>query len=113
LSLERAREYDRLSALREERKSPDSPVSATGSGAAASFDHGVEVRRKKFDKNNYRQPVLTELATEPWNYRRAMPEDPETEAVRRQLREINRYVTAVRESQRRRHLFDDVPPSPS
>jgi hypothetical protein len=63
--------------------------------ASPSPDQGVEVRRSKFDKNLYRQPVLTQLATEPWTYRRGLPDDAETVSVREQLRHMNRMITAL------------------
>ncbi|GKY92356.1 hypothetical protein MPSEU_000206500 [Mayamaea pseudoterrestris] len=76
LSLERAREYDRLIVLEEE----------VHHGAADLTD--LTGRRRKFDKDAYRQPVLTELATEPLSYRKGL-QDPETQKVCDQLRRIN------------------------
>lgn len=120
LSLERARECDKLSSIEQERRSSlASPVqSASSHGDASgmnsvagkksgSFDHGVEIRRIKFDKNSYRQPVLTEVATEPWTYRRGLPDDSETVAVREQLRQINRMVMAYADAEQRR--VDNLP----
>lgn len=78
LSLERAREYDRLFNLEE----------ASRNGADAGKDTSALGRRRKFDKDAYRQPVLTELATEPLSYRKGL-QDPETEKVCEQLRRIN------------------------
>jgi hypothetical protein len=78
LSLERAREYDCLFSLN------NGDIADAASDAA-----GAEgLRRAKFDKNAYRQPVLTELATEPLTYRRGF-NDEETDRVRSQLRRIN------------------------
>ena len=108
LSLERARECDRLSHLEQERRSslissPDAIAALSRPSqkvdslrmASPSPDQGVEVRRSKFDKNLYRQPVLTQLATEPWTYRRGLPDDAETVSVREQLRHMNRMITAL------------------
>jgi hypothetical protein len=90
LSLERAREHDRITALHE----GGGDVSSRGGGVdrSASTDAGVEARRRKFDRSAYRQPVLTELAAEPRTYRRGI-DDPETVGVRDQLRQVNRYAT--------------------
>jgi len=118
LSLERAREYDRMCALRETRDfgrgggdEAAAPGAASMAGvggtgatkqAAASphrmavsdeeMDRALEARRREFDKGAYRQPVLTELAAEPMTYRRGV-EDPETATVWEQLRRANRYVS--------------------
>lgn len=97
LSLERAREYDRVSSVQ----------AAEAAGLAeATFDYGCESRNESFDKNAYRQPVLTELATEPWYYRRGH-EDLETESIRHQLRRVNRYASQV--EQAARDHFSDLP----
>ena len=82
LSLERAREYDRQVSARAARKE----------GTPQSPNAGHALRQRQFDKNNYRQPVLTVLATEPWTYRRGV-DDEETLNVRERLRDINRFVT--------------------
>lgn len=83
LSLERAREHDRMMAFREKKATaPDAKVEID--------DDDFETRRQKFDKGAYRQPVLTELPAEPWTYRRGI-DDHETIAVRNQLRQVNRY----------------------
>jgi Calcium-dependent channel, 7TM region, putative phosphate len=120
LSLERAREHDRMTAMFAGRASGDGgdgagaasvPVgvvdlggTCAGGGASAmksasstspfqpQRDAGVESRRRNFDRSAYRQPVLTELAAEPWTYRRGV-DDPETLAVRNQLRQVNRYTS--------------------
>ena len=78
LSLERAREYDRLFSLEE----------ANDDGGRNANDQAGIGRRRKFDKDAYRQPVLTELATEPLSYRKGL-QDPETQKVCEQLRRIN------------------------
>jgi hypothetical protein len=82
LSLERARECDRLSS---------SKAATEEDGLDSNIDRGVELRRTKFDRKSYRQPVLTELATEPEFYRSGFQDD-ETFAVRKQLQRINRYI---------------------
>ena len=89
LSLERARECDRISSLRNE---DNIEVGTTG------LDRGEESRLRTFDRSAYRQPVLTELAAEPWTYRRGV-EDEETVTVRNQLRHVNRYVTRAMQEQ--------------
>jgi hypothetical protein len=78
LSLERAREYDRLFIIEE--------ASREASGSAT--DDNEVTRQRQFDKDAYRQPVLTELATEPLSYRKGL-QDPETLKVCQQLRRIN------------------------
>jgi Calcium-dependent channel, 7TM region, putative phosphate len=70
LSLERARAFDQ----------PFAP------------DSSVESQKAKFDKNFYRQPVLTEVFREPWTYRRGF-RDEETIRVREELRRTNRFIT--------------------
>lgn len=88
LSLERAREYDLKSNARakkmEEFEEP--PPQET--------EYGIESRRRSFDKNSYRQPVLTQLPTKPWMYRRGQ-EDAETVSVRQQLKRISRLSSAM------------------
>ena len=95
LSLERAREHDRLAALRASQGTGEDPLA------------GIEMRDREFDKNAYRQPVLTELATQPWTYRRGIDDD-ETSSVRRALRHINRYATKVSEDEYREAPSDVV-----
>jgi hypothetical protein len=92
LSLERAREYDRLTSVL--AGGPGSTRSST-----VSHDAGIALREREFDKNAYRQPVLTELATEPLTYRRGVDDD-ETIEVRRRLREINRFASQTSDSER-------------
>lgn len=101
LSLERAREYDRLTAFKEKLKKQTKPAGeSTTSDDRSNVDYGIEARRYAFDKNSYRQPVLTRLPDEPWTYRRNQPDDEETNNVRAQLRQINRYQTAYKDSGR-------------
>lgn len=117
LSLERAREYDRISAWKEGRNNNSGSAAPPPSSAAnnnndsrtpppfpsrdsimneteESEKAALENRRRQFDKSAYQQPVLTELATEPMTYRRGVY-DPETAQVRAQLRRVNRYVSPV------------------
>lgn len=97
LSLERAREYDIISAMQEEVNG----VPPSAKKAPYRADSGVEARRRRFDRSAYRQPVLTELAAEPWTYRRGV-DDEETEAVRERLRAVNRYMTRMSQDLRER-----------
>jgi hypothetical protein len=91
LSLERARECDRLASLDEQYKS--------GDRIDLHVDLGIKARRNKFDKNSYRQPVLARRHDEPWTYRRNLPDDEETIAVRAQLRQINNFHASQGDSQ--------------
>lgn len=93
LSLERAREHDRQKDLR---------ASRMADVLEASDAAGRELMDRHFDKNAYRQPVLSELATEPWTYRRGI-EDDETMEVRSRLRHINRFATRVAVEEHRRN----------
>ena len=77
LSLERARDYDTFT----------NQISTEGGNPS---DRGAAERRKIFDRNAYRQPVLTEMVKKPWMYRRGIA-DPETVSVQQQLERINRY----------------------
>lgn len=82
LSLERAREYDMFT--NETSREPGDPSS-----------RGAAERRKLFDRNAYRQPVLTEVVKKPWMYRRGFA-DPETVSVQEQLERINRFAAVPR-----------------
>jgi hypothetical protein len=84
LSLERAREYDRF-------------TNDTSREEGELSERGAEERRKIFDRDSYRQPVLTEVVTKPWMYRRGIP-DPETMQVHEQMDRINRYVAMTEET---------------
>ena len=120
LSLERARHCDRRSSVEQQRKvfreEKDEGNHYLGtehqtsfrqeSGLRNLFDHGVAARRNHFDTSKYRQPVLTEVATEPWFYRRGQPEDAETLEVRAQLRQINRYIVSLSDSERQKQHID-------
>jgi hypothetical protein len=56
----------------------------------ALVEFGIEARRKQFDKNSYRQPVLTQKSMLPSPYRRDQS-DPMTEESRSKLRELQDY----------------------
>lgn len=91
LSLELARDYDRKSnsqACKEEQG-----ILLLEEGIETS-ECGVETRRQSFDKKSYRQPVLTELPSKPWRYRRGQ-QDEETMTVRNRLNQINRFASAM------------------
>ncbi|CAJ1948545.1 unnamed protein product [Cylindrotheca closterium] len=80
LSLERAREYDRVSDMR--AKSRYNRDDEMGSGN--------EVRRTQFNKDCYRQPVLTQKALVPKAYRRGQT-DPLTFDCCQKLKELQQY----------------------
>jgi hypothetical protein len=92
LSLERAREYDRVSevlaAARAARDRTEGPLQ-DDLGPSLST-HGLEARRTQFNKNSYRQPVLTQKPMVPRRYRRGQ-EDPLTEECRQQLMQVQDY----------------------
>jgi hypothetical protein len=75
LSLERAREYDRVTEIR---------------GEESECDHGVKARRVQFTKDSFRQPVLTRKAMVPRSYRRGQV-DPLTEECRTRLKQLQEY----------------------
>jgi len=52
--------------------------------------NGDEVRRSQFTKDSYRQPVLTQDAMVPKNYRRGQ-NDPLTLECRQKLKELQQY----------------------
>ena len=81
LSLERARDYDNF-------------TNHISRETGEHSERGVAERLKIFDRNSYRQPVLTEMVKKPWMYRRGLA-DPETVAVQAQLERINRYRAAM------------------
>lgn len=80
LSLERARDYDNFT----------NEISREGGNLS---ERGAAERRKIFDRNSYRQPVLTEMVKKPWMYRRGFA-DPATVSVQEQLERINRFAGA-------------------
>jgi hypothetical protein len=89
LSLERAREYDRVSEwLATNKKRSTGPKSdVSGTDQKITVEHGIEGRRLQFQKSSYRQPVLTRKPMNPRNYRRGQP-DPEAEFCTRRLKEL-------------------------
>jgi hypothetical protein len=91
LSMERAREYDRVSEWLARNKASARSINSDGdAGDAGETSYGIEGRRKQFDKNSYRQPVLTERPLRPKNYRRGQ-RDTVSEDVRTKLRELHDY----------------------
>jgi Calcium-dependent channel, 7TM region, putative phosphate len=91
LSLELARDYDRKSNLQACKE--EQGILLLEEGVEAS-ECGIESRRQSFDKKSYRQPVLTELPSKPWRYRRGQ-EDEETMTVRNRLHQINRFTIGM------------------
>jgi hypothetical protein len=57
---------------------------------SSGVEFGIEGRRAQFDKDSYRQPVLTQRPLKPKNYRRGQA-DTEAEKVRKQLRDLLGY----------------------
>lgn len=95
--MERAREYDRVSewlATNKKRSTgPKDEILKTGQKTVV--EHGIEGRRLQFQKDSYRQPVLTRKPMHPRSYRRGQP-DSEAELCTRRLRELreNNYNRA-------------------
>ena len=99
LSLERAREYDRVSEWLAKNKNSlnktaeeatlGHPMDQPGP-SSSDIEYGIEGRRAQFDKDSYRQPVLTQRPLKPKNYRRGQA-DAEAEKVRKRLRELQGY----------------------
>jgi Calcium-dependent channel, 7TM region, putative phosphate len=92
LSMERAREYDRISELDDEGASGS--VSSGLLGSPGSPKNGLESRKVNFDKNSYRQPVLTERVIEPLPYRRGRDDEMTV-----QTRELLRRIRGLAEDQ--------------
>lgn len=90
MSLERAREYDRVSEVLGTRKVSMRDLNPAGSDDA-SVQFGVEARRAQFDKNSYRQPVLTQDAMVPRSYRQGQV-DTLADDCRIRLRELKGYA---------------------
>jgi hypothetical protein len=67
---------------------------------SSDVEFGIEGRRAQFDKDSYRQPVLTQKPLKPKNYRRGQV-DTEAEKVRKRLRDLQGY-----------DLMDDDGPGP-
>jgi hypothetical protein len=94
LSLERAREYDRVGEWLGKKKK------SNGRGLKGSLDeetsvvteaeYGIEARRAQFDTYSYRQPVLAQKPMKPKNYRRGQ-RDQITDEVRNQLKQLQNY----------------------
>ena len=85
LSLERAREYDRVA------DAEDDPTTPSASGGLDSPRNGFDSRRRNFDKNCFRQPVLTDSVVEPLPYRRGK-DDEMTVQARELLGHIRRLA---------------------
>ena len=96
LSLERAREYDRVSEwlarnkTHLHRRGVEQGLDTIDEPRSSEIEYGIEGRRAQFDKNSYRQPVLAQKPLKPKNYRRGQA-DPEAEKVRKRLRELQNY----------------------
>jgi hypothetical protein len=60
---------------------------ALDTGQKTKAGYGIEGRRLQFQKDSYRQPVLTRRPRNPKNYRRGQP-DPEAELCMSRLREL-------------------------
>ena len=89
--MERAREYDRISEILARTPSPDrNPEGMDSISDFEPLDHGIEARRAQFDKNSYRQPVLTQKPMIPKAYRRAQ-EDHLTDECKSKLNELRDY----------------------
>ena len=82
LSLERAREYDRMSEYDDDQQGGSGSSSGLmGSPSLpGSPRNGLESRKVNFDKNSYRQPVLTERVIEPLPYRRGRDDEMTVQA---------------------------------
>lgn len=94
LSLERAREFDRVGEWLGQKKK------ANGKGLKSTLDelssdgteagYGIEARRAQFDTYSYRQPVLAQKPMKPKNYRRGQ-RDHVSDEVRSQLKHLQNY----------------------
>ena len=94
LSLERAREYDRVADAEDD---PNTPRPAGGMGLD-SPRNGFDSRRRNFDKNCFRQPVLTERVVEPLPYRRGKDDE-----MTKQARELLGHIRRLAEEHSLRH----------
>mmetsp|Transcript_28604 Transcript_28604/g.77462 ORF Transcript_28604/g.77462 Transcript_28604/m.77462 type:complete len:1097 (+) Transcript_28604:157-3447(+) len=112
LSLERAREYDRVSEWLAANRSPRSRENDVkgfnfdkGQHPKEEHLYGIEGRRLQFQKDSYRQPVLTRRPMIPKNYRRGQP-DPEAEICTQRIRDMKkRYSSSSSESHSLNHEF--------
>lgn len=86
LSMERAREYDRVSEFNDFEEQPEGDRARLV--GIPSSPNGMESRRRNFDKDSYRQPVLSEKHIEPLPYRRGR-EDELTMKAKELLSRIN------------------------
>ena len=94
LSLERAREYDRVADAEDD---PNTTRPAGGMGLD-SPRNGFDSRRRNFDKNCFRQPVLTERVVEPLPYRRGKDDE-----MTKQARELLGHIRRLAEEHSLRH----------
>ncbi len=86
--MERAREYDRISEILAASNVSAQLENLAEDGTPVEF--GIEGRRTQFDKNSYRQPVLTHEPMLPRPYRWGQP-DPMAEECRERLRSLQDY----------------------
>lgn len=93
LSLERAREFDRVCEVLASEKIS---VSEFGSFEQQPVELGIEARRQQFDKKSYRQPVLAAKPSFPMLYRRDQM-DSLTEECRTRLRHLQEAGLEVEE----------------
>lgn len=91
LSMERAREYDRVSELDTEASFYSGGI---GLSSPSGGSTGVEGRQRTFDKNSYRQPVLNKQVVEPMPYRRGK-EDEMTRSSRELLKRISQFSSGT------------------
>lgn len=101
LSMERARHYDRSMNVKGDSQNLDPLDSHTDRTV-----QNIETRQRTFDKNSYRQPVLTEIAALPWMYRRGFDDD-ETVNVRHQLRRIKELNKSLLDEVSNENLPED------
>lgn len=85
MSLERAREYDRVGEWLATKNTTS--FSRRGAGSSPEVKYGIEGRRAQFQKDSYRQPVLTRPPMDPKNYRK-QEQDPEAEICRTRLQDL-------------------------
>lgn len=103
LSMERAREYDRVS----EYDDDDDVINTSSqSGLLSSPRNGIDSRRQNFDKNSYRQPVLFERVIDPLPYRRG-----QTDEMTEQARELLSRIRGMAEENALRQSNSATPSS--
>mmetsp|Transcript_9175 Transcript_9175/g.22503 ORF Transcript_9175/g.22503 Transcript_9175/m.22503 type:complete len:215 (-) Transcript_9175:918-1562(-) len=107
LSLERAREYDRIGewlAANKNLRSSQKSV-ALDPSRQIKAEYGIAGRRLQFQKDSYRQPVLTRRTMNPKNYRRGKP-DPEAELCISRLRYLrDEHCKSTRGSSFNREIY--------